>query len=964
MSSSGVEPVRIVGRGRELAALFDCLSNALAGHGSLVLVSGAAGIGKTALVRAFSAEAAAQSCRMLTGACYDAGTTLPYGPWLDIAANAARHTESVPPLVDQAVNPDAFVTELRHYLLNTAEREPLVLVLEDLHWADPESIEFLRQFARQIGDSPVLLVATYRDDDLTQHQLLDRALPNLVRESNAHRINLARLDDEAVQTLVAQRYELSAADRARLVSHVGDRSQGIPLYLLELLRSLEEEEQLRRTAVGWELGEIAEGHVPVLVRQVIEGRLERLGPDVRRLLELAAVIGQEVPLLRWRRVSHVTDEEFDDAIERALSAQILEETPGGMQVQFSHALVRDALYARLSLPRRQRWHRQVAEALTTEPDIEPDSVAYHFRQALDPRATDWFIRAGSRAERVAWPTAASHFEAALTLMASEDSASSQRGWLLMRRARLLRIVEPRTALALLESAAAHAEDADDAVLRAYVRFLRGQVSSLAGEGRIAVADLEGSIAEFARLSPVDVARVEEIERQGIFPTRIEMEGHLAAVLAALGRVDEALARTQSIIELAGDTPGRAWWGRAIALALAGRVSEAREAYMIARDAAQRVSDGSSVVLLYLYQLTNIEIPYGADNLIERSRIAREAEAAWHRIGGSHGNVSPRIAWLPTLQIEGEWAEARTLALSGIRSNDATSERDLASATVLARIARAQGDVTLSWELVHAVLPSGPQSAPGYTDFGHSLAMMRVAAGLCLDRDDLAAARAWLDAHDRWLGWSSAVLGRADGQNGWASYAFATGDLPAARHRATQALALASDPRQPLALIEAHRLLGLIESHAGRVIVARQHLETALALVGACAAPYERALTLLAWADLHLRTRSPDNARAALDEASDICTRLGAMPTLRRIESIAEHLSEQTAIMARTAPAGLSPREIEVLRLLAEGRSNREIAETLFLSVRTVERHVTNLYTKIGAHNRVEAITFAQLHSLI
>ncbi|HYI14316.1 MAG TPA: BREX system ATP-binding domain-containing protein, partial [Thermomicrobiales bacterium] len=950
MPSSGIQLTRIVGRDREQAALVDQLAEAVAGRGSLALVSGDAGIGKTALIREFSSAAVEQDCLVLTGACYDAGTTPPYGPWSELVASAARRDERLPapPLLEQAPTPHAFVADLRDYLQALAGRGPLVLVLEDLHWADHESLEFLRLFVRRLDDLPLLLVATYRDDELTDNHMLDRILPHLVRESNALRLNLAPLDEPAVQTLIEQRYGLSDADLARLSVHVGGRSQGVPLYLLELLRSLEEQQRLRRTADGWELGEIDKSHVPALVRQVIDGRIERLGPDVRRLLELAAVVGQDVPLLLWRRVSGVTDDIFDEAVERALDAHVLDEVPSGMRLQFTHALVRDALYAGIALPRRQRWHRQVAEALASEAGVEPDSVAHHFRQALDTRAIDWFIRAGSRAERAAWPTAARHFEAALAMMASSDAPPNERGWLLLRRARLLRVADQRTALALLDAAATLAEDTADAVLQAYVKFLRGQVGMVAGGGRAAMANLEARVVEFARLSPADVTRVEEIERQAVFPSRTEMDGHMGGILAAMGRIDEALTHTQATIERTDGIPDRAWWGRGIALANAGRVGEAREAYTIARNECLRVSDLSSVAMIYLYQISTVELPYGTDNLVERSRIAREAEAAWQRVGGALGDATPRTAWLPFLQIEGEWASARALALSGIRPSDATSERDLILATVLAQLAGAQGDVALAWELVYALLPSGPHAVPGYTEFRHALPRMRIAAGLCLDHNDLPAAHAWLDAHDRWLAWSGAVLGRADGECAWAEYCLAAGEIGAARQHASQGLALASEPRQPLALLAAHRLLGTVETHAGRLLDARQHLDAALVLADACAAPYERALTMLACADLALRAGANDEAGTALDEARAICTPLAAAPALARIDALAARLGDQSSAMQRTAPVGLSPREIEVLRLLAGGRTNREIAESLFLSSRTVERHITNLYAKIGA----------------
>jgi DNA-binding CsgD family transcriptional regulator len=245
-----------------------------------------------------------------------------------------------------------------------------------------------------------------------------------------------------------------------------------------------------------------------------------------------------------------------------------------------------------------------------------------------------------------------------------------------------------------------------------------------------------------------------------------------------------------------------------------------------------------------------------------------------------------------------------------------------------------------------------------------MALMRIAAELCLDHNDLPAAHAWLDAHDRWLEWSGAVLGRADGQCAWASYWLAARDIGRARQHAEQALTLASEPRQPLALLAAHRLCGTIEAHDSRLLDAHQHLDAALALADACAAPYERALTLLACADLALRSGANDRAGLALDEARAICLPLAAVPTLARIDALTARLGDQSSAMARTASIGLSPREIEVLRLLAGGRTNREIAETLFLSARTVERHITNLYAKIGAQGRAEAMAFARNLSLV
>ncbi|MCO5176835.1 MAG: helix-turn-helix transcriptional regulator [Thermomicrobiales bacterium] len=478
-----------------------------------------------------------------------------------------------------------------------------------------------------------------------------------------------------------------------------------------------------------------------------------------------------------------------------------------------------------------------------------------------------------------------------------------------------------------------------------------------------LGDLDTSVAQLAHLNPADLQRLGELERQRIVLSRSDVAGLLSSTLAFVGRIDEALEQADAIIERADDVPMLAWWARAIALALAGKDDEAREAFAVCCDEMRRVSADAAVAILLLQQLSFIQIPYGADNLAERRRIAAAGEAAWRVSSGAHDNVPPHIAWLPLLQIEGDWSTARELALSGVQLADQTSEKHLASTVVLAQVAQAQGDVPSAWEYVNALLRGGPQTLPGYVDLAPSLALLRVAVALCLDRDDLTAARAWLDAHDRWLHWSGAILGRADGECAWTRYCLATGDIGRARQHAEQALALASEPRQPLALLAAHRLLGAIEAHAGRLVDARQHLDTALALADACAAPYERALTLLACADLFLRAGDIDEAAAALDEARAICSALAAAPALAQIEALAARLADQSRAMQRTARVGLSPREIEVLRLLASGRTNREIAETMFLSARTVERHITNLYAKIGAQNRAEAIAFAHEHAL-
>jgi ATP/maltotriose-dependent transcriptional regulator MalT len=271
--------------------------------------------------------------------------------------------------------------------------------------------------------------------------------------------------------------------------------------------------------------------------------------------------------------------------------------------------------------------------------------------------------------------------------------------------------------------------------------------------------------------------------------------------------------------------------------------------------------------------------------------------------------------------------------------------------------REQGESRAAWEYVHEILPAGVETPPGSVQHDIGLAMQRLATRLALDAGDWAVARAWLEAYDGWLGWSGAILGRAEEQALWSAYFRGTADPTRAYQHAERSLAVATTPHQPLALIAAHRVLGVLDTDAGRYDDAAKHLDASLALADACAAPYERALTFLALAELRIAMGRPAEAKADIDAAEAICMPLDAKPALARAAALVTRLSTISDASA-TYPDGLSAREVEVLRLIAAGMNNHEIGDTLSISVRTVERHITNLYGKIGAHGRADATAYA------
>jgi DNA-binding CsgD family transcriptional regulator len=219
-----------------------------------------------------------------------------------------------------------------------------------------------------------------------------------------------------------------------------------------------------------------------------------------------------------------------------------------------------------------------------------------------------------------------------------------------------------------------------------------------------------------------------------------------------------------------------------------------------------------------------------------------------------------------------------------------------------------------------------------------------------------------EAHDRWLAWSGAVLGQSEGQALWAHYHRQAGSKGEAYEHAKRALGHATEPRQPLALLTALHLLGALATDAGRYGDAARHLDESLAVATACAAPYERALTLLAMAERCLAMGTPTEAATLLDEMRAICTPLGATPALARADALAVQL-DALRDAAPAYPAGLSAREVEVLRLVAAGRTNRDIADALFLSEHTVRVHLRKSLTKTDTDNRTAAAAFARQHRL-
>jgi DNA-binding CsgD family transcriptional regulator/tetratricopeptide (TPR) repeat protein len=394
----------------------------------------------------------------------------------------------------------------------------------------------------------------------------------------------------------------------------------------------------------------------------------------------------------------------------------------------------------------------------------------------------------------------------------------------------------------------------------------------------------------------------------------------------------------------------------------GRPDDARREYEIARSGYIRVQDYSMLEYTMWSEMMMVLTPYRSDNIGDRARLASDAARAWKVTTGITvaGPIdrAPTEVWLDIL--EGRWAEAIQLAresLSGTNTNMVYG-----GIATLAWLACHRGERDEAWRWVFRFFPDGPLTEPGDHFFPLALIAQMAAAELSLDAGDLDTARRWIETRERWISWSGALLWRAETQLLWARYHRLDGDLDNARQNVRRARQLASEPRQPLVLVAADRLLGELATADRDTDSAERHLQQSLDLAQACRAVFEEARTLLALAELRASTDRIEEAESLIARVREICVPLDAKPTLRRAGDLVKRL--RRAPSTARVRFGLTPRELDVLRLLVDGKTDREIAVDLFISHHTVMNHVSNILGKLEVDSRTAAATFAVRHELV
>src|SRR5262245_6757968 len=447
----GPRPGRLfVGREHELAALASALEDALSGRGRLMLIGGEPGIGKSHLAEELAAIAANSRAEVLWGRCWEAGGAPPYWPWIqairtsvrdrspeqlgtELGAGAAEIAELVPDVRQRLPDLGApaavddprqarfrLFDSIAEFLKGASRSRPLVLVLEDLNWADEDSLLLLEFVARELAESHMLVIGTYRDIEVSRRHRLSQTLGELARERLFERVLLRGFPHEDVERLI----ETTCAffpDQA-LVRAVHAQTEGNPFFVNEVVRLLSDE-----GALGPEVHVMPDQwrvRIPEGVREAIGKRLDRLSPPCNETLTVASAIGREFAFEQLALlVDDLSEDRLLEVLEEALGAHVIEEPLGAPgRYQFTHALIQGTLADELSLTRRARLHARIAESLEElyrdEVETHAAELAHHFGEAEAVLGADKLVRysliAGESALAAHAPEQAlAHFQRAL-----------------------------------------------------------------------------------------------------------------------------------------------------------------------------------------------------------------------------------------------------------------------------------------------------------------------------------------------------------------------------------------------------------------------------------------------------------------------------------------------------------------------------------------------------------------------
>ncbi len=967
-----------VGRSVELETLRSLMPMARAEGRRVVLLGGEPGSGKSRLVREFASRAAEDGALVLYGAC-DAVVRSPYGPFVEALDHLARVSEPAdlrealgpsggeltrllpdlparvggldPPVeADPDTERHRLHTAVTDLLAGISRRRPLLLVLEDAHWADAPTLLLLRQLARSAGDARMLLLTNFRDTESEARDAFSETLADLRRSDDVVWLRLTGFSSEEMAEFVRQ----AAGGKperglSELAGAISDLTDGNAFLVCELWRSLVE-----TGAVELNDGEVgltrplSELGTPEGVREVVNQRLSRLVPGTSNLLELAATAGSEFEFGTVRRASELGDSDLRDALDEAARSGMIEELPSrGLAYRFTHELVRRALYDRLSGLRRAELHLRVGEALEAGGERSARALAdlaHHFASAgqlAEPgRGVEYALLAARAAtDALDFEQAADWMRTALELPIEHRHQRAEvlleLGWACHRAGKAL------DALGAFNSAAEIARELGDAELLA-----RAAIGHEEACWRPGIADR----AVFELLEEAATALGE-----GSSSLRVGVLGGLARALDFQGQHERAAVVRANAVAMArslDDRPGlatvlmRSYWARGTS-----SLGEILEMLTEAKDLGDSLGNTEIRAESMAWRVPT----FVALGEIESARLEvaalretaeQTAQPFMHHVAEHYGSA---------IELgDGHMAEAEASANRSREWSRLLTGRDPSGVygIQMFSIRREQGRLAELAPVIR-VLAGEPRQGgpwrPGMISLLVELGMEKEAR-----RELGRLAEEGLDPFRKSL-WLASLTYLTD-------VCVALGD-----DRLAALLYPELEPLSGTNVMIGHlvayygaadRYLGMLAGALGEWERAAEHFERAIELNRGMGAETWLAHSAYEYGRVLLRSPEGDRARAAalIDEAAGMAERIGMSSLLARSRALG-------SAVPSGLPDGLSAREAQILRLVAQGLSNREIGAELQISEHTAANHIRSILRKTDCANRTEAASYAHRHGL-
>ncbi|MDF5751907.1 helix-turn-helix transcriptional regulator [Spongiactinospora sp. TRM90649] len=955
-----VSPV-FVGREAELGVLTEAFDEARKGAASVVLLGGEAGVGKTRLVGRFTEHAIDEGAHVLSGGCVELSAEgLAYAPFTAALRQLVREMGAAPV---SALLPDGAGRDLARLLPEfgepsgdtetetararlfeqilallerLAERRPIVLTIEDVHWADRSSRDLIAFLSRNLGTAPVLMILTFRSDELHRQHPLRPVLAELGRVEGVLRMEIPRLTHDEVAAQMAG--ILGGPAEYHTVLSVFQRSEGIPLFVEALV----------------EAG--GDSSLPESLHDLITGSVENLPDETQRVLRMAAAGGTRIGHALLAAVSGLADAELEDAIRPAVAANVIQVADGRAYV-FRHALIREAVHDELLPGEHTRMHARFAEEIERHRTLVPPGraaieIAHHWYSARDDsRALNsaW-LAARKAAHAFAYTEQMQLLERVLTLWDKVPDAAE-------------RIGADHTHVLELASGAALSSGEHERGMK-FVKAALSELDEQAEPERVSELIVLLAQIQKERRKPGALENLRRAERLVPDPgaARAAVLTKLGSYLLFSGAIAEGTALTSEALRIARSVGDESLvadllMNMAIGHSIDGRLEETIATNNRAMAIGRRLGHGR---LILRAMGNNIDAMNNLGRSEEAVALAVEAE----RLARKYGRYRVQGLFMTLNRAEaldslGRWDEAIEVIESALTRDPVLQTRH--------HLLRARGDIAAARgeaDVLESVLAeldafTGPiddaaQETTGNTRLLMAYHRLRGEPGKALDsaerilRDDRLSSKAL-------MGWR--LL--ADICTVCDSYTHEAFD-ESQSERARVVRALADGIRAGM------HVDGPV-GDAYRMMCERAHDEAAAAWarLGRCY-PQARALVMAAKEASVAGDR--EAAAVRLRDAHPLAVSLGAHPLIESIEVLSRRVGvslDGGAPLADTTGADLlTPREVEVLRLVAQGRSNRDIAAELFISAKTVSVHVSNILAKLGVSSRTEATAAAHRRSLL